>query len=57
MARDSEDVKRPRFIGRCVDWIDRHPRTGWYLVVVATLNLLLNFFDAVDFNPLKLLGL
>lgn len=33
---------------RALHWIDCHPRTGWYLVTVATLNLLLNFVDAFD---------
>lgn len=28
-----------------VNWIDCHPRVGWYLVVLSMLNLLLNALD------------
>ena len=30
---------------RLIRWIDCHPRTGWYLCIIATLNLLLNLLD------------
>lgn len=33
-------------------WIDCHPRTGWYLVVILTLNFVLNLLDALDLDPL-----
>lgn len=35
-----------------LDWIDAHPRTGWYLVVILTLNFVLNLLDALDVDPL-----
>jgi hypothetical protein len=28
-------------------WIDHHPRTGWYVAVVVTLDLLLNILQVV----------
>jgi hypothetical protein len=47
MAHDCNDVKKG--LGhRCLDWIDAHPRTGWYIVIIATLNFLLNLADAID---------
>ncbi len=33
---------------RCLLWIESHPRTGWYVAVMATLNLVLNLIDAFD---------
>ncbi len=28
-------------------WIDAHPRTGWYICTVVTLDLLLNVLEVV----------
>ncbi len=36
-------------VTRCIYWIESHPRTGWYIAVMATLNVILNLLDAVDF--------
>ena len=24
-------------VGRCVTWVDKHPRLGWYIATVVTL--------------------
>jgi hypothetical protein len=58
MARDDRHVKQdpaggnPGFAERCregfFDYIESHPRTGWYIAAIATLNLLLNLVDAFD---------
>jgi hypothetical protein len=57
MAAPSPDVKRPppRSCGkcgwlvyrrdRCVAWIDKHPRLGWYLFALNFLNVVLNVLD------------
>lgn len=29
------------------DWIDCHPRTGWYVAVMVTLDFLLHLMQAV----------
>lgn len=34
-----------RISRRCMNWIDSHPRVGWYLVALSVLNLLLNTVD------------
>lgn len=44
MARDERNVKQV-----CLDYIEAHPRCGWYIAIVATLNLILNFVDAFNF--------
>lgn len=31
-----------RFVKPVVDWIDTHPRTGWYIAVVVTLNFIVS---------------
>ena len=31
----------------CRDWVDAHPRTGWYVAVVVTLDFLLHLMQAV----------
>lgn len=46
MARETANVKQ-----RVLDWLCDHPYTGWYIAVIATLNLILNFIDA--FNIFK----
>lgn len=43
MTDPCEDVKVPRRISRLAAWIDCHPRTGWYLAFVGTINVLLTF--------------
>jgi hypothetical protein len=35
-------------IRRCVDFFDTHPRTGWYIAFMATVNVILNLLDALD---------
>jgi hypothetical protein len=32
---------------RLVAWIDCHPRTGWYLACIGTLNVFLTFLTLV----------
>lgn len=44
MAPHERNVKQ-----RVFDWIERNPHTGWYIAVVATVNLILNFIDAFNF--------
>lgn len=40
MAHFTENVKE---IGRRIGcWMDRHPRTGWYVAGMSTLNVVLN---------------
>lgn len=29
----------------CLDWLDTHPRTGWYIAVMVTANVVLNILD------------
>jgi hypothetical protein len=38
------------------DWIDTHPRTGWYIAVVTTLNLLMTILQ-VFHEPLDWVNL
>jgi hypothetical protein len=35
---------------RCLDFIEKHPRTGWYIAVMATLNVLLNLLQLYLFH-------
>lgn len=54
MTHDKPNVKRPypeRFKA-LLEWVDAHPRTGWYLVVILSLNFALNLMDALDVDPL-----
>lgn len=30
------------------EWIEAHPRTGWYIAVFGAINVILNFLDAFD---------
>lgn len=40
MATFMENVKT---VGRRINcWMDAHPRTGWYVALVSSLNVLLN---------------
>lgn len=40
MPDEDRDVKG---LGeKFLEWIDRHPRTGWYISAVATLNLIVS---------------
>lgn len=32
-------------IDRCRCWIDRHPRTGWYVAALSVLNVILNLIQ------------
>lgn len=36
---------------RCLDWIDAHPRTGWYNACVVTLILLMQIAESVHLLP------
>lgn len=54
MARLDRDVKgndqeEPTvillFVMRCRAWVDSHPRTGWYIAGVSTLNVVLNLLN------------
>lgn len=44
-APDCEEPAPRNLLEAFLHWIDCHPRTGWYLVVVASLNLILNVLD------------
>jgi hypothetical protein len=59
MARHDRHVKSDPAGGntqglmeRCLDsflaYIEAHPRTGWYIATLATLNFFLNLIDAFD---------
>lgn len=53
MTDDKRNVKRyPKHLRPVLEWIDVHPRTGWYLVVILTANFFLNLMDALDVDPL-----
>lgn len=54
MPDNERDVKRryPGFLRPLLEWTDVHPRTGWYLVIILTLNFILNLLDALDVDPL-----
>jgi hypothetical protein len=54
MSHEQPNVKRqyPRPVRALLEWIDEHPRTGWYLVVILTVNFALNLMDALDVDPL-----
>lgn len=45
IAQASNEVKKPNVLARSVAWIDSHPRTGWYVASVVTLNLLVNLVN------------
>lgn len=30
---------------RIIEVVDQHPRTGWYIAVIVTINLLLTILD------------
>lgn len=56
MAQDDDPVNRrkqlarPRYLivvvrERCKTWVDQHPRTGWYIMILLALNYIL---DAVQ---------
>lgn len=53
MARDDRNVKSD-FAGAsskrglmtdCLAFVDQHPRLGWYIATLATLNFALNLLD------------
>ena len=35
------------FVVRIVAWLDCHPRTGWYVAVCATINVVLNILNLI----------
>lgn len=50
MKADSSDVKQQPAVTvkvtlrrRCLNWIEGHPRTGWYVTALLALNFLLDF--------------
>jgi hypothetical protein len=51
MARDDRNVKsdpagaKRGLVRDCLDFIDNHPRLGWYIALLATLNFGLNVLD------------
>lgn len=49
MTHDAESRNDPagsnRWAERFLDFIDRHPRVGWYIAACATLNVVLNVLD------------
>lgn len=53
MYEPKKNVKRyPTRMRPLLEWIDCHPRTGWYLATILTLNFALNLMDALDLDPL-----
>lgn len=38
---------RARQWDKCLGFVDTHPRTGWYIAVIVTLDLLLEFVQLV----------
>lgn len=34
-------------VQRCIAWVDRHPRLGWYLAALGVLNLVLNLLQVI----------
>lgn len=30
---------------RCVCWLDTHPRTGWYVATMVSVNVVLNILN------------
>lgn len=34
-------------VKRFMEFVDAHPRTGWYVAAVVTLNFLLNLVDFI----------
>lgn len=47
MTPKTTNVKR-RVADKFLDYIEAHPRLGWYIAAMATLNVLLNLVDAFD---------
>lgn len=43
MAKFNDKCKGTR--RRFEDWIDAHPRTGWYIAAITTLNTVLNILS------------
>lgn len=43
MTDMNEKIKETR--RRFIAWIDCHPRVGWYIVALVTLNTILNLLD------------
>jgi hypothetical protein len=33
---------------KCLAYVEANPRLGWYIAVLATLNVILNLIDAFD---------
>lgn len=52
MTQKDPNVKQyPRRLRPLFDWIDAHPRTGWYIVLIMSANFALNLLDAMDVDP------
>jgi hypothetical protein len=49
MAHSDEDVKTrsDNWRERCLDFIDCHPRVGWYIAGISTLNVILEILQLV----------
>lgn len=50
MAHDHRSRKEPAGVNRglkkrCLDFVDHHPRVGWYVAILATANFILNLID------------
>lgn len=44
MARIDREVKSGRW-RQFLDWIDGHPRSGWYVAAIVTANFVLQLID------------
>jgi hypothetical protein len=55
MARPDANVKGRNFLIRTREWVDNHPRTGWYVAgwaVLVSLNTAIGLIDTL----LRLVG-
>lgn len=45
ITQPNTQVKQRGILRQTIAWIDAHPRTGWYVAVMVTLNLLVNLVN------------
>jgi hypothetical protein len=44
-SHDEQDTAAHRVANRCIEYVDEHPRMGWYIAVIATGNFILSVLD------------
>jgi hypothetical protein len=47
-CKEDAGTKPSGVVERCLWWLEAHPRTGWYIAIMATVNVILNLIDAFD---------